>query len=110
MHEEMTDLLSLALLFAGLAILPLYLDSWFMDRDEFEMRKAVYAKKRWQVFIINNRNPGRYASLALLFTIAIVSRLDFVRTSDVLVFMVSVLAAVCFASFLVFQLSHLVVR
>jgi len=40
------------LLALGLGLLPIYLDTWFHDRERYELRKAVSASP-WQRWMMN---------------------------------------------------------
>ena len=92
------------LLFAlCLGFLPFYLDNWFHDRQSFELRRAVYAT-RWQRWMMDNRNAGRFGSLAFMFAAAVILRTDYVQTLPILTVGIWIVAIASFLSFMAFQI------
>src|SRR5690349_19578119 len=91
----------------GLVLLPLSLDSWFHDRERFELRRTVYATPR-QRWLMDNRNAGRFGSLALVFIAAVGLPTDYVQNLPTLAAVLCVVGVVGFLSFMAFQvLPHL---
>jgi len=95
------------LLLAALALLPFYLDNWFHDRERFELRKAVYVSG-WQKWMMENRNIGRFGSIAALYLAMASLSAGFFQTNSTLTMLIYILGAASFLSFLAFQiLTHL---
>ena len=91
------------LLALGLGLLPIYLDTWFHDRERYELRKAVSASP-WQRWMMNKRSAGRYGSLGLLFVAAVSIRTDYVQGFPALTAVLCVLGVMAFLAFMAFQI------
>lgn len=87
----------------ALSLLPVYLDSWFHDRERFELRKSVYATG-WQRWMMNCRNLGRYASLGLLFLAWAGLSTEYVQLHPTLAAVLWALAVASLLSFMAFQI------
>jgi hypothetical protein len=90
------------LLLVGLVLLPFYLDNWFHNREQFELRKAVYASN-WQRWMMNNRNLARYGSMVFLWLAMVGLSGQYVQFSAAATALLWALGAVSFLTFMAFQ-------